>query len=213
MTAETNALPIPRQTLDLWGEDTADSVRRLLDAGCHAFAVTGFHGTTTRDITNAAGMSPAALYVHFKSKEDLLYRISAAAHAMTLREMEAAFEASDLPFIRLRNLVHTLVLAHAHRNVVNRIANYEMDALAPARRVELGEVRARMAALIRLALHGGIDSGDFVVHDVAATTIAIVSLGIDISRWFHEGGRLSADELGDYYGDLVLKMVAARPFG
>jgi AcrR family transcriptional regulator len=186
-------------------------VRRLLDAGCQAFAVAGFHGTTTRDITNAAGMSPAALYVHFKSKEDLLFRISSAAHALTLREMEAAFAASDDPVVQLRGLVHTLVLVHAHRNVVNRIANYEMDALAPPRRLELAEVRARMASLIRQALQGGIDSGDFVVSDVASTTIAIVSLAIDTSRWFHEGGRLSADELGEFYGDLVLRMISAKP--
>ena len=55
----------------------ADATRaRLLDAATAAFAEKGFHGTTTRDIATAAGMSSAALYVHHKSKEELLYLIS-----------------------------------------------------------------------------------------------------------------------------------------
>jgi AcrR family transcriptional regulator len=209
MGAEPTVLEVPQQNRELWGEDTADSVCRLLDAGCHAFASTGFHGTTTRDIAMGARMSPAALYVHFASKEDLLYRISLAAHAMTLREMEAAFTSSEDPVARLHNLVHTLVLAHAHRAVVCRIANYEMDALAPARRLELGEIRAKMSSLIRQALEAGIDAGRFVIADVSATTIAISSLAIDTSRWFREGGRLTADELGECYAVLVLQMVSA----
>ncbi len=47
----------------------ADSARvRLREAAIEAFARKGFHGTTTRDISTAAGMSPAALYVHYPSK-------------------------------------------------------------------------------------------------------------------------------------------------
>jgi AcrR family transcriptional regulator len=34
---------------------------RLVEAAIAAFAEKGFHGTTTRDIAAAAGMSPAAL--------------------------------------------------------------------------------------------------------------------------------------------------------
>ena len=44
---------------------------RLVEAAIAAFAEKGFHGTTTRDIAAAAGMTPAALYVHHRSSEDL----------------------------------------------------------------------------------------------------------------------------------------------
>ena len=49
---------------------------RLLAAAVTAFAERGYHATTTRDIAAAAGMSPAALYVHHASKEELLYEIA-----------------------------------------------------------------------------------------------------------------------------------------
>ncbi len=68
----------------------ADARARLLGAAVDAFAARGFHGTTTRDIAAAAGMSPAALYVHHRSKEELLYEISLAGHRRTLEVVEQA---------------------------------------------------------------------------------------------------------------------------
>ena len=62
----------------------ADARTRLLAAAVAAFAAKGFHGTTTRDISTTAGMSPAALYVHHRSKEELLHQISLAGHERTL---------------------------------------------------------------------------------------------------------------------------------
>ena len=61
-----------------------DARTRLLAAAVEAFAAKGFHGTTTRDISTAAGMSPAALYVHHRSKEELLHQISLAGHERIL---------------------------------------------------------------------------------------------------------------------------------
>jgi AcrR family transcriptional regulator len=57
---------------------------RLLEAAVTAFAEKGFHGTTTRDIAGAAGMSPAAVYVHHRSKEELLFLISREGHQQAL---------------------------------------------------------------------------------------------------------------------------------
>lgn len=49
------------------------SVReRLLDAAEQLFAIQGFAGTTTREITDTAGTSTGAIFYHFSSKEGLL---------------------------------------------------------------------------------------------------------------------------------------------
>jgi AcrR family transcriptional regulator len=68
----------------LWEGVQPEPARRLLVAGLGLFAAQGFHGTTTRDIAARAGMSPAALYVHYRTKEDLLFRISRIAHEAAL---------------------------------------------------------------------------------------------------------------------------------
>jgi AcrR family transcriptional regulator len=64
----------------LWAHIEPPSSRRLLLAALEAFAAHGFDGATTRDIAGRAGMSPAAVYVHYGSKAELLYEISRTGH-------------------------------------------------------------------------------------------------------------------------------------
>src|SRR5580658_7099946 len=51
------------------------SIHRILLAAVECFAKTGFHAASTRDIAKKAKLSPAAVYVHFHSKEELLYTV------------------------------------------------------------------------------------------------------------------------------------------
>lgn len=76
-----------------WGEVTPEAARRLLVAAVEAFAERGYHATTTRDIAGRAGMSPAALYIHYKTKEELLHRISRIGHDKALEILETAADA------------------------------------------------------------------------------------------------------------------------
>src|SRR5882757_10186823 len=73
-----------------WGEVTPEAARRLLVAAVEAFAERGYHATTTRDIAGRAGMSPAALYIHYKTKEELHHRISRIGHEKALEILRTA---------------------------------------------------------------------------------------------------------------------------
>jgi AcrR family transcriptional regulator len=77
---------------DLWEAIPAGVARELLLAALEAFAERGFHATTTREIGANVGLSPAAVYVHYPSKADLLYRIATVGHAAVLAEIERALE-------------------------------------------------------------------------------------------------------------------------
>src|SRR3954452_762906 len=104
---------------------------RLLAAAVEAFAEKGFHGTTTRDVAAAAGMSPAALYVHHRSKEELLHLISRSGHEDTLRLVQHAIASSDDPATALRTVIHDFAVHHARHHTSARIVNYELAALTP----------------------------------------------------------------------------------
>ncbi len=57
----------------------------IIAAARRVFADKGFHGTTTRDLANAAGVSEALLYKHFPNKEALFetMQVSCYAHSTT----------------------------------------------------------------------------------------------------------------------------------
>ncbi len=91
-----------------WGEVTPDAARRLLVAAVEAFAERGYHATTTRDIAGRAGMSPAALYIHYKTKEELLHRISRIGHEKAVDILRTAAQSEGTATERLAEAVQFL---------------------------------------------------------------------------------------------------------
>ena len=190
---------------------TADSPTqaRLLDAAIAAFAARGFHGTTTRDIAAAAGLSPAAVYVHHRSKEDLLHLISSRGHERTLRLVRDTVAAADGPVDRLAAFARTFAAHHARNHTTARIVNYELAALSEPHRAEVAAVRRAIEAEVRALVEDGVRAGVFDVPDPRMTTLALLSLGIDVSRWYDDDGALTPEEVGEHYAALALRMVGA----
>lgn len=188
----------------------ADATRaRLLDAATAAFAEKGFHGTTTRDIATAAGMSSAALYVHHKSKEELLYLISKAGHENTLQLVQNALRSSDEPTAALRAVIHDFAVNHARGHTRARIVNYELGALSPEHYVEIRDIRHRIETELRELVELGVSAGVFRTPDPRMTAVALLSLGIDIARWYRDGGQWSPEDIADHYAGIALRIVGA----
>lgn len=189
----------------------ADATRaRLLGAAIAAFAEKGFHGTSTRDVAAAAGMSPAALYVHHRSKEELLYLIARSGHEDTLRLVRDAVRSSDDPAAALHNVIHDFAVHHARDHTKARIVNYELAALTPEHFAVIRDLRRRIEAEIRELVERGVAAAVFDTPDPRMSSVALLSLGIDIARWYREEGRWTPEDIGDHYAEMALRMVGAR---
>ncbi|MFF4960863.1 TetR/AcrR family transcriptional regulator [Streptomyces sp. NPDC001222] len=192
-----------------WAEVTPDAARRLLMAAVEAFAERGYHATTTRDIAGRAGMSPAALYIHYKTKEELLHRISRIGHEKALEILRTAARREGTATERLADAVSSFVRWHAGGRTVARVVQYELDSLGPDARAEIIALRRKVDAEVRGIIEDGVATGEFEVPDVRGTTLAVLSLCIDVARWFSLDGPRTPDEVGALYADLVLRMVGA----
>ncbi|MGP4001490.1 TetR/AcrR family transcriptional regulator [Streptomyces sp. 8N706] len=193
----------------LWADVSPDAAKRLVNAAVQAFAERGYHATTTRDIAGHAGMSPAALYIHYKTKEELLFRISHVGHQLSLRILQDAAESEGTPVDRLARAVRAFVRWHAERHTTARVVQYELGALSEEHYAEVVALRRRTDGAMRSIIEDGVASGDFDVPDVPGTTLAVLSLCIDVARWFNVEGRRTPEEVGQLYADLVLRMVGA----
>ncbi|MGP4087728.1 TetR/AcrR family transcriptional regulator [Streptomyces sp. KR55] len=193
-----------------WAEVTPDAARRLLIAAVEAFAERGYHATTTRDIAGRAGMSPAALYIHYKTKEELLHRISRIGHERALDILRTAARREGSATERLADAVSSFVRWHAGGRTTARVVQYELDSLGPEARAEIVALRRQCDAEVRGIIEDGLAAGEFDVLDVRGTTLAVLSLCIDVARWFNVQGRWTPDEVGAMYADLVLRMVGAQ---
>jgi AcrR family transcriptional regulator len=210
-TAEANQ-PEGVPGLDpVWREVQPAAARRLLVAAAEAFAVRGFHATRTRDIAQGAGMSPAGVYVHYRSKEELLHRITLTGHQQTLALIQAATGDAADPTARLTAVIAALTAWHARHHTTTRVIEYELHSLTPEHHAEIVTLRREIDGLVRRILADGVASGAFDVPDVPTTTLALLSLSVDVARWYHPSPRLSPERLGGLYADLALRMVGGTP--
>ncbi|WP_370938673.1 TetR/AcrR family transcriptional regulator [Amycolatopsis sp. cg13] len=195
---------------DLWPDVQPETARRLMLAGVESFAERGYHATTTRDIAGAAGMSPAALYVHFPSKAALLFAISRNGHEQTLALVEDVIGRVTGPVERMRLLVEDFVAWHARRHTVARVVQYELNALPEKEYQVVAQLRRKIEQRVREVIADGVESGAFTVGDVGIAARAVLSLGVDVARWYSERTRQTPTELGKEYGELVLRMLGAN---
>lgn len=196
---------------ELWPDVQPDAARRLMLAGVESFAQRGYHATTTRDIATKAGMSPAALYVHFPSKAALLFAISRSGHQQALDLVRTAAESADAPVDAMREIVERFVAWHARRHTIARVVQYEIGALPDEEYRVVAELRRDIERIVQDLVLAGQHSGDFTVSDARIAARAVLSLGVDVARWYTERSRTSPDELGTRYGELALRMLGADP--
>jgi AcrR family transcriptional regulator len=196
------------ESQDLWSEGFSDVARNLLTTAVRCFAANGYHATTTRDITSVVGLSPAALYVHFASKEVILYEIIRSAHEQALAFVEgaAAVETSNASD-RTRVLVSRHVAWHGRHHVAARVAQYELAGLTREHYSEIMRLRHLTNDVFRDAVARGVEDGSFAPMEVNRVVRAILSLSIDLVRWYRLDGPDSPEQLGAFYADLALKML------
>lgn len=205
----TNPIPNPSGTVP-GGQARGDATRgRLLAAALDSFAARGFHGTGTRDIAQSAGMSPSAVYVHYRTKEELLYALSSAGHRHVLEVVEKAAAMHTGPAEQLREIVAQFAAWHARFHTNARVVQYEMAALSPEHKLTIADLRRAVEMRVREVISSGVTRGDFTVRAPNTAALAVLSLGIDVARWYREDGTWTPEEIGRQYGELALNLVGS----
>jgi TetR/AcrR family transcriptional regulator, transcriptional repressor of aconitase len=74
----------------------SDAQRKIiLDAAVRCFAKEGFHRTSMRDVIRESGTSAGALYLYFKSKEELIEAIADNRHHYERQWIASAMQQAD----------------------------------------------------------------------------------------------------------------------
>lgn len=121
---------------------------RILDAALALFTEHGFEGTTLQQIADRLGVTKAALYYYFKSKDDLLDALIAPTISdldMVLNEHESA---ADTPARRRQFMRAYLDYLLRHRRVIAYIARDLATLAHPAIATGNRERRARLEAML-----------------------------------------------------------------
>jgi AcrR family transcriptional regulator len=205
MDAASPVLPDWRKFSDSLG------LNPVLDAAASAFIVSGYHGTTMRDIARRADLSVPGLYHHYPSKQHMLCAVLAAATGELGWRMEAAEqEAGPDPVRRLELLVTALVLYHGYRAGLGQVALGELRSLEPENRRRHAHALAGLRGRLDAAVRDGVSQGRFRTAHPADAARALAGMCQAVASWFRSGLALSPEDVASRYVGFALGLVRAR---
>lgn len=177
---------------------------RILEEAARLFTQKGYEATSVQDLAEVLGLSKAALYHYFRSKEEILYEVSLLALRGLVEAGERALEESDP-----KRALLTFMQGHARFFEENYPFFVTMlqgiQSLSPERRAQTVALRDRHEGNLRRILRWGMEEGAFRQVDVALAGRAILSMLNWMIRWFRPGGPMRAEEVAQFYFELILK--------
>ena len=113
------------------------------------------------------------------------------------------------PTGQLERVVRQFAISHARGNTGARVVNYELAALSPAHLEEIAGLRRAIEQELRDVVEDGVRRGAFTTSNPRMTALALLSLGIDVARWFRDEGEWDPEDVAAHYCELALNMVGA----
>lgn len=208
-SADARVPSVVRRVEEFWQDRSSGAQARILAGATLAFADLGYHGASTREIAIRAGMSPSAVYIHFASKEDLFLHIALEGHRASTSALIDAGQLASEPAAKLRLAVASFTAWNAEMNVFSRMVEYEMRQHRGPKFIEVWRLRRGVEKYLRDLIAEGIESGVFRVADPEGMKILILSLCIDVARWYQEDSQRSPTSIGVQYSELALSLVGA----
>lgn len=177
----------------------------VLAAAVQLFAKQGYLETNTREIAEAAGITQSGLFYHIGSKEELLYAVQ---HRFMTESLEAI---AQLPTAAMSAAEQLRQLIIARAELVAdcpdevRVVIDQVRYLTGSRRVAVEGLGALYLDRFEDVVRRGIALGVF--KDLHPRVTGLIMLGTvnSMLRWYRPTGRLTAEQIGDIYADLLVK--------
>jgi AcrR family transcriptional regulator len=185
--------------------------REILLAAARVFARMGYDGATLDDIAEQFGATKAAIYYHFRSKEEIYTEIRATAVRDAIERLEAILARDDPPDASLRAAVLDLV-SHIFEDL-DRYANILRTgrSLSPESYQSVRALQRRYEDLIRSIIETGVRQGIFADRDPTLMTFTLLRACLGVADWYSPGGRLAPAVIAEQVTDQVLAGVRRWP--
>jgi TetR/AcrR family transcriptional regulator, cholesterol catabolism regulator len=196
MTSSMTALRAPRKPAE---------ARRLeiLDTAAHLFRIKGYAGTSLQDVANAIGITKAAIYYHFQSKDDLLFEMHERIIRESLMRVRRIVAGHDSPAMKMQRILRSHIDTLLKNLDANVVFQRETGQLPADREDEIRHQEKEHDLLIRQVYSDGVRAGEFRDFDPAVAVNLLLGACNATYRWYRPSGRVRPAEVVDLILDLL----------
>ncbi|MZG15073.1 TetR family transcriptional regulator [Streptomyces sp. SID5914] len=179
----------------------APGAEKVLAAALDLFHAKGYGGTTVREIASVAGVTVAAVYYHFDSKQTILATLMTRAMHRALAQVSSAHAIADQndPLARLRAIVDAHVRFNCTHQVEAFVGNSELRSLEGENRSQVVALRDAHEAMFRSVVCDGLAAGVFKTQHPEESVRAILAMSTAVAGWFKQTGSLTIDRVAREY--------------
>ena len=188
------------------GKKTAES---LLVAARDLFVLNGYAAVSMREIALKLGINAGAIYNHFPSKQEILFRLL-EDHMLDLLEQWNILEVersklSDLLILRM--FVNFHINFHIDKSKEVFLSYMELRSLDRRNFSKISKLRDEYESILQNILVLGKNNKNLDFDDSQITTKAILGTLSSLSHWYHQKGRLGAEDIRKIYWHLIFNSV------
>ncbi|MEM6682960.1 MAG: TetR/AcrR family transcriptional regulator [Pseudomonadota bacterium] len=186
----------------------------IIEAALDQFSAHGYDGATLKDIAEAIGLTHAALYYYYKSKDALLFGAVDLVLSNVLEALQNCYAQNASPKACLRAMI-TTQLEDEFRN---RQAMPLIDSVlfgAHSRRAILTKDQSRqlrkrqkdMLTLYHDTITKGIAQGEFAVDDVRTTIFSIMGMITHAPYWANPKDKAEMSRFIEQQTEVCLRLI------
>ncbi|UTH12796.1 TetR/AcrR family transcriptional regulator [Macrococcus equipercicus] len=175
-----------------------DLQSRLIQSALILFEENGFKNTTVNSIVIHSGSSKGGFYHHFKSKDELLYRIH-ESFINHVNRLVDELEQKDLPPAEKLDYILThFIFVYDHYKAHITVFNDENKYLADEYKTEIVASRRKFKSAIETIIIEG-QAADVFTKDIHPTVITMSILGMVnwMYTWYKPDGRKSLEDIAE----------------
>ena len=139
---------------------------RILETATSLFVERGYDGVAMREISDACGITKAALYYHFTGKAELLSEIFAAYLEEIAVVISSGVKGGGTAEEQLRRVVRGMFEVPVERRAILRLAMHDVGSLEAEQRTTFGlAYREKFIGPLQQIVADGVAGSEFVPKD------------------------------------------------
>ena len=165
----------------------------------------GFAGMSARELANDLEFSKANFFYHFRSKEELLYRIFVDTLEHFIRHVEEILARPDSAEAKLRALIDFYTQQMFDRSAVMTVWFKERGHLSRQHANHAGQLEDRLIATIAQFYEQAIKGGDFRPLNPVIARMAIFGMCFNFTRRPQLRDELTMETISEQLQEIACK--------
>ncbi len=191
-----------------------ETAQVILEKAHDLFVEKGYERASMREIAERVGISKAALYHHFKNKEEILFTICVRAGEIINEDMRSAIfknESSHAPLReQLVNILYDYTVGYLKHKNFNKILFYEIEYLPEEKRQVIIDYERANVEQFKSYIQRMVDQGKIKRCHVTILTFCFFATVQWLYFWYKEEGPLGVRDIIENIVDFFLYGVATE---